>query len=376
MNARSTLPSFFRSNLGRIIAIGAVNLMLVAPAIGQTTSLPLSTIEGATLGGSQMSQISSFVDHWSTRAMDGDTQSAARAQGKLLEPLINSRVSISFRQAYSDALASHLDALNADGSVGSTLSMLRIAGELGTSRSTGLILSGLDSDDAGVRIFAAGRAGRTFRTTAANGPAMSANDLTSLVTKLGEVSSSTNDTSLLSACIQALGQGCSLPSDDFLAPRAACMEQMCTAASNYLTLDGTDLESRARIAMLATGSATNSLLQVGESSTNDAIKAAVALGADMISISLSDVVNGTMPALGSRDLQTKLVSSGESLLYFALRKHAELNGRPAGNVEQTTLAALLESGEDREFRNKAALLLGAGSPIITAFDFADDRFVN
>ena len=151
MNPRSTSPSLFRSHFGRIISIGAANLMLALPANGQTTNLPLSTIEGATLGGSQMSQISSFVDHWSSRAIDSDTQNASRAQGKLLEPLINARVSISFRQAYSDALASHLEALSADGSVSATFSMLRLAGELGTSRSTGLILDGLNHEDAGTR---------------------------------------------------------------------------------------------------------------------------------------------------------------------------------------------------------------------------------
>jgi hypothetical protein len=348
----------------------------VSSAIGQTTSIPRSTVEAAAVGGSQQAQISSFVDHWGQRATDSDPQLASRAQTKLLEPLINSRVSISFRRVYSDALGSYFDKLSSDGDIGATLSSLRLAGELGTTKSTKIILDGLDSDDAGVQIFAAGRAGRTFRTTASNGPALSANDLSSLIAKLDSITDTNQDHSLISACIQALGQGCSLPSDDFLSERAKCLNAMCDAASAQLTSEGSDLETRVRIAMLASGAATNSLLQIGEDSTNEAVKSAVALGADMISIALSDVIHGSMPGTDARELHVTLVRSGESLLYFALREHAELHRRPVGAVQQTAFADLLEAGKDRDFRNKAALLLGPGSPIVTDFNFAEDRFVH
>lgn len=372
MRTKST--RFARFNL--ILTLGALNLALVSPAYGQTTSLPLSTIEAASVGGSQQSQIASFVDHWSERATGDDAQQAARAQTKLLEPLINTRVSISFRRAYSDALGSYFDQLETNGDISSTMSALRLAGELGSTRGTRLILNGLNNEDIGVQIFAAGRAGRTFRTTAANGPAMSANDLSSLIAKLDSVASSSDDQSLVSACVQALGYGTTLPSDDFLASRAECISAMCDAAGAQLTGGTSDLESRVRIAMLASGAATNSLLQVGEDSNKDAIKSAVALGADMISIALSDVLNNSMPPVGDRDLHVTLTRSGESLLYFALREHADLNRRPAGNVQQTAFADLIEAGEDRSFRNQAALLLGPGSPIVTDFDFKDDRFVH
>jgi len=363
-------------HLNRILTLGIVNLALVSPALSQTTSLPLSTIEAATVGGTQQSQISSYVDHWSQRATGADSQQAARAQTKLIEPLINSRVSISFRRAYSDAMGPLFDQLEADNNIGSTLLALRIAGELGTSKSSKLILSSLDSDDAGVQIFAAGRAGRTFRTTAANGPALAANDLNLLIAKLDALASSTTDESLIGVCIQALGHGCSLPSDDFLAARAECLRAMCDAASKQLDASSSDLESRVRLSMLGSGAATNSLLQIGEDSNHEAVKAAVALGADMISIALSAVLSDSLPPVNNRALHVTLVRSGESLLYFALREHAELERRSIGNVQQTAFADLLEAGEDRDFRNAAALLLGAGSPIVTDFGFADDRFVN
>ncbi len=360
----------------KIAAIGMLNVAMTTSAMGQTTTLPLSTIESASVSGSQQSQITSFASHWSQRATESDAQAAARAQSKLIEPLINDRVSISFRRAYSDALNSYFDSLKASGDISSTFTALRIAGELGTSRGTRIILDGLNSDDAGIRIFAAGRAGRTFRTTATNGPALSASDLTSLIQKLDTLADSSDDQALVSACIQALGYGCSLPSNDFLQARAMCISAMCDAAGSQLTGGDSDLESRVRLAMLGSGAATNSLLQVGENSNKDGIKSAVALGADMISVALSQVINSSMPGVNDRELQVALVRSGESLLYFALREYAELNRRPVGNVQQTQFAQLLEAGEDRDFRNQAALLLGPGSPIVTEFGFADDRFVN
>jgi hypothetical protein len=360
----------------KIAAIGMLNVAMTTSAIGQTTTLPLSIVESASVSGSQQSQIASFASHWSQRATESDAQASARAQTKLIEPLINDRVSISFRRAYSDALGGFFDKLQSNGDVSSTFTALRIAGELGTSRGTRIILDGLESDDAGTRIFAAGRAGRTFRTTATNGPALSANDLNSLIKKLDMLADSSDDQSLVSACIQALGYGCSLPSKDFLQARAMCISAMCDAAGSQLTSGDSDLESRVRLAMLGSGAATNSLLQVGENSNKDGIKSAVALGADMISIALSQVISSTMPGVNDRDLQVALVRSGESLLYFALREYAELNRKPVGNVQQTQFAQLLEAGEDRDFRNQAALLLGPGSPIVTEFGFADDRFVN
>ena len=365
--------SLTRSIMNPILAIALFGM--TSTAMAQAT-LPLSTVEAASINSSQQSQISSYASQWTERASGTDMQAASRAQTKLIEPLINARVSISFRRAYSDALGSYFDELESNADISSTFTALRIAGELGTSRGTRIILAGLNSDDAGTRIFAAGRAGRTFRTTATNGPALSASDLTSLIQKLDSLADSSDDQSLVSACIQALGYGCSLPSNDFLQARALCISAMCDAAAAQLTGNGSDLESRVRIAMLGSGAATNSLLQVGEDSTKDGIKSAVALGADMISVVLSQVISNSMPDVDNRDLQVALVRSGESLLYFALREYAELNRRPVGNVQQTQFAQLLEQGEDRSFRNQAALLLGPGSPIVTEFGFADDRFVN
>lgn len=358
------------------MAVGFLNLALIAPANAQMGTIPPSTVESASVNGSQQSQIADFIAHWSQRASGTDAQQAFRAQAKLMEPLINSRVSISFRRAYSEALGTFFDQLESNADIGSTMLALRLSGELGTTRATKIVLAGLNSDDLGTRIFAAGRIGRIFRTTATNGPALSASDLDSLIAQLEKTASSDTNESVLSAAIQALGVGSTLPSDDFLAQRARCITAMCNASSTQLKNNDSELESRVRIAMLGAGAATFSLSQIGEDSTEEAIKASVQLGANMISVALSGVIHRTIPDVNDRSVYVASVRSGESLLYFALREHAELHRRPVNNVQQTAFADLLQAGEDRDFRNQAALLLGPGSPIITTFDFADDAFVN
>ncbi|MFK7759270.1 MAG: hypothetical protein AB8C13_04910 [Phycisphaerales bacterium] len=371
---KAKLPHFTKSATTALV-LGAFQCVMIAPAIAQS-SISLSTVESASISGSQGTQITDYVSQWTQRATESDMSQAERAQTRLLEPLMNTRVSISFRRAYSDALGTYLDELESSDSIASTFMSLRLAGELGTTRGSQVILAGLNHTDPGVRIFAAGRAGRTFRTTASNGPALSANDLSKLINKLDSITDTSSDSALISACIQALGEGCSLPSDDFLIARSQCLSAMSDAASRQLKNGQSDLESRVRLAMLASSSATNSLLQVGEDSTKEGIKSAVGLGAEMIALALSDVINRTMPDVKNRELHVALVGSGESLLYFSLREFAEFSNRPVGNVQQTQFAALLQSGEDRDFRNKAALLLGAGSPIIVDFQFPDDAFVN
>jgi len=372
MRTKSTLLS----NLTLMTLAGLLNLALVTHANAQMGTIPLSTVESPSLNGSQQSQIADFVAHWSQRASGADSQQTSRAKAKLVEPLINSRVSISFRRAYSDALNAYIDQLQSNADIGSTMLALRLSGELGTTRATKMVLAGLNSDDLGTRVFAAGRIGRIFRTTAANGPALSASDLNSLITELESIADSQTDESVLSAAIQALGVGSTLPSNDFLAQRSRCIIAMCNAASAQLMSDDSDLESRVRIAMLGAGAATNSLFQNGEDSTEEAVKASVELGANMISVALSEVIHQTIPGVDGRSIHVASVRSGESLLYFALRKHAELHRRPVDNVQQTAFADLLQAGEDRDFRNQAALLLGPGSPINTTFGFADDAFVN
>lgn len=350
--------------------------VLAPNALAQGVSaLPLSIVEKPSISSSERAQIAQFVSEKTPDVTSSDLSRANRARQNLLAPLSNTRVSIAFRRAYDEALTPVMEALEAQDNVGATLTRLRLAGELGTTNASRMIVSALDSDDLSVRIFAAGRAGRVLRTTAANGPALTSGDLNTLIERLGATATSTDNPSLLAACVSALGQGGSLPSSDLRDQRGRSIELMCNAASEAVR-EASSIEQSERLAMIASGIATNSLFQVGQSSTQGATKAAVALGADMIAVALDDIVNKRIPSVDDRAIHVALVQAGESLLYYAQTEHAEITGRNPSSVQQTNLNALLKAGEDRDFRNNAALLLGPGSPIVETFGFADDRFVN
>lgn len=359
----------------RILSLILMTILAPSAFAQGVSSLPLSIVEKPSISSSERAQIAQFVSEKADDAASTDLSRANRARQNLLAPLNNTRVSISFRRAYDEALAPVMEALGAQDNVGATLTRLRFAGELGTTNASRIIVGALDDEDMSVRIFAAGRAGRIFRTTSTNGPALTTGDLNTLIEKLGAVANSTDDPSLLATCVSALGQGGSLPSSDLREQRGRCIELMCDAASKAVR-DSSSMDQRERLAMIAAGFATNSLFQVGESATQGATKAAVALGADMVIVALDDVVNKRIPGVKDRAIHVALVQAGESLLYYAQTEHAEITGGNPNSVKQTNLHAQLKSGEDRDFRNNAALLLGPGSPIVETFGFADDRFVN
>lgn len=359
----------------RILTLALIALLASSSLAQGVSALPLSIVEKPSISTSERAQINQFVTEKVSDVVSTDLSRANRARQNLLAPLSNTRVSIAFRRAYDEALAPVMEALAAQDDVGATLTRLRLAGELGTTGASRMIVAALDDEDLAVRIFAAGRAGRVLRTTSANGPALTSGDLSALIEKLGSTAMATDDRSLLTACVNALGQGGSLPSSDLREQRGRSIELMCTAVSNAVR-EADSIEQTDRLAMIASGLATNSLFQVGQSATQGATKAAVALGADMIVVALDDIVNKRIPGVADRAAHVALVQAGESLLYYAQTEHAEITGANPTSVQQTNLHATLKAGEDRDFRNRAALLLGPGSPIVETFGFADDRFVN
>lgn len=355
----------------------AALIMLVCQgsAIAQIGSLPASITNARTVSASDSARIAEFVSTFRDNAVSDNPFTSSQARSELMSPLSGAIPSVAFRRAYDEALTPVFDALPDD--IGGTLTKLRIAGELGTVRAARLITEALDHDDDAVRVFAAGRIGRVLRMTAASGLAMPNSELDSFIERAGRAAMDARILEVRDACARSLGAGGSLPSRDLGAQRGRCVELMALAAAPLLdNPDADELREVARICVRAAGDATASLSDVGQDATSGAVRENVALAGEMIALGFSKVVRGTMPGGDDRAVFVTLVRSGEALLYFALREHAELNGRNPGNVEQTNLAALLEANEDRDFRDAAALLLGPGSPVVTQFGFEDDRFIN
>ena len=358
-----------------IAAMCLLSPILLAQGV---SDLPRSTVEAISINSGQRSQIDSFIGGWSERALSDQPSDNKKALEALTKPLQGRGVSVAFRQAYGSAITPLLDSLESKNSIGATLASLRIAGDLGTPDAASRIRSSLNSDDLGVQIFAISRAGQLFRTTKSHGPAMTPNDANGVIEAIRQkgVESSVQP-ELLRAAVRALSVAASLPSNDMGDARSHAIVALGDIVGPQLrSLNVADDPSFAQsIAIDAAGAATASIADISSQTTPEAIKSAVGLGGDIISITLRRVLGKTIEPVEQRDLTIRSTRAGETLLYFALQKHAELSNKPANNINQTNFADQLQDGDDKNFRNAASLLLGPGSYIVKEFGFADDRFL-
>ncbi|MDF1810158.1 MAG: hypothetical protein P1U42_10735 [Phycisphaerales bacterium] len=361
-----------------ILCIIALSLLTPSVIAQSGSDLPRSTVEAISINGAQRTQIESFIEAWTVRAEGDNAADTRKALEALTKPLQERGVSVAFRQAYATAITPLMNSLESSDSIGAHLSSLRIAGDLGTPTAATRIKAGLNSDDLGVLIFATSRAGQLFSTTKRHGPAMTPNDAIGVIDALkASATNSSAEPELLRASIRALSIAASLPSNDMGDARSHAIVALADIVGPRLrSLSVSDDPSfELGLSIDASAASTVSISDISSQTTPEAVKAAVGLGADVISISLRRVLGKTIEPTSERDLTVRATRAGETLLYFSLQKHAELSNVVNGNIRQTSFADQLESGDDKAFRNAASLHLGPGSFVVTEFDFADERFL-
>jgi hypothetical protein len=375
-------PAHLKSVTITLLCTLVLSLITQTSSAQVTTELPRSTIEAISISSSQQSQITEFVDAWSQRALSDNTEDNKKAIEALTKPFAGRVATVAFRQSYTSALNPLLTSLKDKGSVGASISMLRIAGYLATPSALNMIKDELDSDDMGVQLFAVSRVGQVFTSTINFGPAISESNANSLIQSV-ETIGSQNDINdeLVRACVRSLSIGTRLSTDDIGNARSSSIIALANIVGSRLrSLSVTDDPSFAQsLALDAASAATSSISAIRANktyTTPDAVRAAVGLGGDVISVALRREIGKTLKPISNRDLTINSVQSGESLLYFALLEHAENNNKPAQGIRQTSFADQLREGKDKEFRNGASLLLADGSYIVTEFKFNGKRFLN
>lgn len=360
------------------IACLATSSLLPTQVYAQSSSLPGSTVEAITIGNAQQTQINSFIQSWTERALSGSSSDVKKAMEALVNPVHQRGVSIAFRQAYARSLVPLMDELEGQDSVGSKLSALRLAGALSTPDSASRVQKSLKDEDLGIQIFAVSRIQSIFSNTTKYSPAISSGEIDSLIGALEKIAME-NDVNreLLRSAVRALIQGTTLTSKDMGNSRSTAIKALSNVVGNQLrTLTVSDDPKFAQtLAIQATSAITASILDISSSTTSDATREAVGLAGDTISITLRRQFGKTLEPVSQRGLTIKSVRSAESLLYFARRKHAEIAGDSQSSIRQTGFTDQLEAGDDRDFRNDASGLLGPGSDLIRKFSFADERFV-
>lgn len=329
------------------------------------------------MNSAQRTQIQQFVDNWAPRVTSDNAQDTKRAVEALTSPLQSRGVSVAFRQAYTQSLKGLLDELGSSDSVSHKLSVLRISGDLATPSAVARILRHMNDADTGVRLFAISRAGQVFETTRINGPAMTGNDATSLINAIATSAKNNNHPELVRSSARALASGAMLGTKDLGDARSKAIIALSDLVGERLqALKPNDDPAFAQsLALDAASATTRSISDITATVTPEAAKAAVRLGGDIISVPLRRLLAKTLEEKGQRDLTIRSVQSGETLLYFARRKAADLAGRSSSDIVTTQFSKQLESGDDRNFRNDAAALLGPGSPVVSECDVKSDRFL-
>lgn len=357
------------------ILVLALGTGLASAQTGST--LPRSTVETISVNPAQRTQIQQFVDTWAERVTAKDAQDTKRGVEALTEPLQSRGVSVAFRQAYTQALNPLFTRLEESGTIADKLSILRIAADLATPSAVARVRELMEDEDQGVRLFAISRAGQVFESTRVHGPAMTGTDANALIEAIAQAADHDTQPEMLRACARALGSGSTLNSRDLGGARSRAIIALSDLVGQRLQAlePGDDPSFAQSLALDAAAATTRSLSDITAEVNADAARAAVRLGGDIISVALRRVVSSTIEPVADRELTVRSVQAGETLLYFARRKAAEIRRQSLSDIQETRFSNLLQQGEDRDFRNQAAALLGPGSPIVTAFGFDDDRFL-
>lgn len=343
------------------------------------TDLPRSTIETISVNSGQRSQIQGFVDNWTQRIKSESASDNKRALEALTEPLHARGVSIAFRQAYAQMLMPVIDELIADDTVKSKLSALRILGDLATPAAAQRVRGLIEDQDKGVQLFAVSSAGRIFLSASVHGPAMSESDTTSLIDAVSQsAENNMDDQEFTRACARTLATATTIGTRDLPNTRSRALIALSDLVSMHIESlgDNDDPSFAQSLALDAASASTASISDISATVNADAARAAVRLGAEIVALPLRRVIAKTIEPQADREKTIRSVQAGETLLYFARRKAAEIAGRGVGGIDTTSFSALLESGEDRDFRNQAATLLGPGGAIVSQFNFDDDEFLN
>lgn len=357
------------------ILVLALGTGLASAQTGST--LPRSTVETISVNPAQRTQIQQFVDTWAERVTAKDAQDTKRGVEALTEPLQSRGVSVAFRQAYTQALNPLFTRLEESGTIADKLSILRIAADLATPSAVARVRELMEDEDQGVRLFAISRAGQVFESTRVHGPAMTGTDANALIEAIAQAADHDTQPEMLRACARALGSGSTLNSRDLGGARSRAIIALSDLVGERLQAlePGDDPSFAQSLALDAAAATTRSLSDITAEVNEDAARAAVRLGGDIISVALRRVVSSTIEPVADRELTVRSVQAGETLLYFARRKAAEIRRQSLSDIQETRFSNLLQQGEDRDFRNQAAALLGPGSPIVIAFGFDDDRFL-
>lgn len=343
--------------------------------LAQLDTLPVSVTGAARIDSGLQQQIDAYVARCAPGLSSGDFEEAKRARDQLLQPLESPGFSVAFRQAYAEALWPTMQDLLASDDPFDQLAGMRLAGQAATERPTEALIERLSSDDAGVRVFAAGRLGGVIRTATTATGSVSTETVQKIVRALAERVRTDEELRVADASVRALGEATVLSPRALDGVRDLATRELAEAIGARLRHGRSSLtpdQDEMLVALRALGLIGRSVADANANPSAETSKSAVGAGGDAIGYILArfdaDLIGE------DKTVEVRLVRAAQTAFFFGRQRHAEATGG-SGNIPQPTLDAQLEGQRPREFRNEAIRLLGPASSLIGEFGFKPDRFI-
>ncbi len=406
LNADAPRRSGVRGLACPLVAL-LIALVCFAPrAAAQIVRIGPDTPRSVTLSPEQQDEIDAFLGQYAAPAFGDDRGEAKRAMDELIEPLLGDGVSVSFRQAYADRLAGMIEGgltdqplMLTDTSGNASINhkpynALRLAGEIATDRTLGMILEELASEDTGRRYFAI-HSIETVLYHMRNSPAVTGSTIlnrrqggeeTGLIIDLGNMLSKETSGQHAAAMIRALAEAAELPSDIVPGASDAAMRMIGNGTAARVRATANKAPAFEDIlAWLTAGQRLVRRIAQPGSADAQASLAAIRLGGQLVASVYEDLEAGRVVPADERAtaaearVHNQMLGVAENLILFGEQNAASATNRRQSDELRATaerLQELFAEGKDSEFR-RAALGLISPNGLLTAqpYGFTDDEFI-
>ena len=333
-----------------------VGIVIAAPTLAR--DIPPEVVRNAgAIQGDQQTAIQAHVTQNVPDLRDPQTQKRKEARQKLLEPLADAEVSVSFRQAYTNVLVPELAPLVKDPSDVVAISGLIIAGKLATERAAGLVVPELQAKAASVRYVAVSAIGDTLNATGNSAAAIRADTGVDLVRALEKQLVEETDPFIVHRLVLSLREGMSGPKqlDQVRGESLRALSAALDARLKKLAAKKADPDLFETY--ILAGSVIRDGLVGGNPPPKDAVVAAGKAGGQMIAYVGRLVSAGAYPGKAPRDLPVKLVAAGEAVVHFAQVAVQQQPVKLELATDTRGVSAATNAG-DAKFLSDAAGLIG------------------
>jgi hypothetical protein len=356
-NARRTTAG--RTNRSLRAMVAGVSLTLgVCGASAQVAQLQPNVIRAVTLGSSDRAQIARYVERYVTGLMSDDRTAVVDARDALSEPLTDAEVSVAFRQAYSEALAEPIAELAGSDETWRRFVGLRLAGDVATENSVGVILDAMDADIPEVRFFSMFAAETLFDASAGSASAITDRSLLNLTERLGRVVATSDDARIVDSAVRALQAAIAVPEARVEGVGANAVSVLSRSASELaLRLPALDADEVTVLPLLRAGLAIRDRIALaGSDVSRETAMEAIGLGGDLIAFVFQRAEAQDTEDLGGR-INVQLANIGAALAFFGDQKRAQATNSPEV-IELIDLATPLREGDVSTFRTRVLRLIG------------------